>query len=238
MRSILYSGLMILFLASCTPQEMRDALGTITGNTELTTAEVAGGLKEALTIGIGKGSDRLSQLDGYFKSPYKIVLPAEARKVTDKLKVVPGFSDVENVILEKINRGAEDAAKSAKPIFVDAIKKMTFEDALSILMGPDNAATSYLDRTTNEQLYLAFNPVIEQSLDKFNARKYWSDAVTAYNKLPFIDKVNPDLDDYVTREALKGLFSMVEKEELEIRKNVSARTSELLKRVFAKQDNK
>ncbi len=237
MRSTLYSGLMILLLAACTPQEMRDALGTIT-NTELTTAEVAGGLKEALTIGIGKGSDRLSQLDGYFKSPYKIVLPAEARKVTDKLKVVPGFSDVENVILEKINRGAEDAAKSAKPIFVDAIKKMTFEDALGILMGPDNAATSYLDRTTNEQLYQAFNPVIEQSLDKYNARKYWSDAVTAYNKLPFIDKVNPDLDDYVTREALKGLFSMVEKEELDIRKNVSARTTDLLKRVFAKQDNK
>ncbi len=238
MRNTLFLGLIVVLLfAGCTPQEVQDALNRLK-NGELTTSEVASGLKEALTIGIGKGSDQLSQLDGYFKSQYKIELPAEARKVTDKLKLIPGFSDVENVILEKINRGAEDAAKSAKPIFVNAIKQMTFDDAMGILMGPDNAATSYLNRTTSDSLYKAFSPVITQSLDKFNARKYWSDAVTAYNKIPFIDQVNPDLGDYVTQEALKGLFSMVEKEELNIRSNLSARTSDLLKKVFAKQDNK
>ncbi|HQU58114.1 MAG TPA: DUF4197 domain-containing protein, partial [Saprospiraceae bacterium] len=165
-------------------------------------------------------------------------LPPEARKVTDKLKNVPGFSSLEADILEKINRGAEDAAKKAKPIFVDAIRQMTFSDAMDILMGADNAATQYLNRTTNSKLYQEFNPVIIESLDKFNARKYWADAVNAYNKIPFVDKANPDLDDYVTNEALKGLFSMVEKKELQIRTDVSARTTDLLKKVFAKQDNK
>lgn len=205
---------------------------------EPTEAEIGSGLKEALEIGIGKGSDALSQIDGYFKSPYKILLPEEARKITSKLKNIPGFSDLENVILEKINRGAEDAAKQAKPIFVDAIRAMTFSDALNILMGSQDAATQFLQRGTNEQLYTAFNPVINTSLDKFDARKIWSDAVKVYNKIPLIDKANPDLGDYVTREALKGMFAMVAKEEQNIRTNVSARGSELLRKVFAKQDKK
>ena len=221
---------------SCSPQQLQDVLGTVLDSGALTDGEISSGLKQALEIGIGKGSDQLSALDGYFKSPYKILLPAEARKVTDKLSKVPGFSQVENIILEKINRGAEDAAKKAKPIFVDAIKQMTFEDATNILLGANNAATGYLNDKTNVKLYDAFNPVIVESLDKFNARKYWSDAVDKYNKIPFVEKLNPSLDDYVTREALKGLFSMVEKEELNIRQNVSARTSDLLKKVFAKQD--
>jgi hypothetical protein len=205
---------------------------------EPTEAEIGSGLKEALEIGIGKGSDALSQIDGYFKSPYKILLPEEARKITSKLKNVPGFSDLENVILEKINRGAEDAAKQAKPIFVDAIRAITFSDALNILMGSQDAATQFLQRGTNEQLYTAFNPVINTSLDKFDARKIWSDAVKVYNKIPLIDKANPDLGDYVTREALKGMFAMVAKEEQNIRTNVSARGTELLRKVFAKQDKK
>jgi hypothetical protein len=205
---------------------------------EPTEAEIGSGLKEALEIGIGKGSDALSQIDGFFKSPYKILLPEEARKITSKLKNVPGFSDLENVILEKINRGAEDAAKQAKPIFVDAIRAITFNDALNILMGSQDAATQFLQRGTNDQLYTAFNPVINTSLDKFDARKIWSDAVKVYNKIPLIDKANPDLGDYVTREALKGMFAMVAKEEQNIRTNVSARGSELLRKVFAKQDKK
>ena len=166
------------------------------------------------------------------------MLPEEARKITSKLKNIPGFSDLENVILEKINRGAEDAAKQAKPIFVDAIRAITFSDALNILMGSQDAATQFLQRGTNEQLYTAFNPVINTSLDKFDARKIWSDAVKVYNKIPLIDKANPDLGDYVTREALKGMFAMVAKEEQNIRTNVSARGSELLRKVFAKQDKK
>ena len=229
-------ALVCLALSSCSPQQLQDALGTVLDSGALTDGEVSSGLKQALEIGISKGSDQLSALDGYFKSPYKILLPPEARKVTDRLQKVPGFSQVENILLEKINRGAEDAAKKAKPIFVDAIKQMSFEDAMTILLGADNAATGYLNDKTNAQLYNAFNPVIVNSLDKFKARKYWADAVTAYNKIPFIQKADPSLDNYVTTQALKGLFSMVEKEEVNIRKNVSARTSDLLKKVFAKQD--
>lgn len=225
-------------LAACTSQQIQSTLETLAGSTGLTTTEIGAGLKQALEFGIGEGAQRLSQKDGYFKSPYKILLPPEARKVTDKLQNVPGFRELESNILEKINRGAEDAAKKAKPIFVNAIKQMNFSDAMDILMGADNAATQYLQRTTFEALYQEFNPVIIESLDKFNAQDYWADAVNTYNKIPLVEKANPDLGDYVTREALKGLFSMVEKKELNIRKDVSARTTDLLKKVFAKQDNK
>lgn len=228
--------LLLTLLAACTPQELQNALGTLTGG-QLTSAEIGSGLKQALEFGISEGAQRLAEKDGYFKSQYKILLPPEAQKITSKLQNVPGFSDVENIILEKINRGAEDAAKKAAPIFIDAIKAMTFEDALGILMGEKNAATSYLNNATYNKLYAEFNPVIIESLDKFNARQYWSDAVGYYNKIPFIEKANPDLGDYVTSQALKGLFSMVEKKELDIRNNVNARTTDLLKKVFAKQDN-
>lgn len=228
----------MLQLSACgTTVDLGKILSQLPG-AEPTPLEIALGLKEALEIGIGKGSDALSQVDGYFRSPYKILLPQEARKVTDKLQIVPGFSEVENILLEKINRAAEDAAKSAKPIFTDAIRGMTFNDALGILMGNPDAATRYLEGQTSERLYQEFNPVIVQSLDKFQARKYWTDAVNAYNKLPLVEKVNPSLDDYITREALKGLFAMVEKEEGNIRTNISARSTELLRKVFAKQDRK
>ncbi len=232
----------ILFLAivvqltACT--ELQNIAGAVLTEGELSSAQIGAGLKEALNIGISKGSDQLSARDGYFKSPYKILLPAEVQKVTNKLKVIPGFNNVENKMLELLNRGAENAAKKAKPIFVSAIKQMTFTDAMDILMGNDNAATNYLNRTTNQKLYNAFRPEVVKSLDKVNATKYWKDAVTAYNKIPFVERMNPELDDYVTTEALKGLFSMVEKKELDIRKNTKARTSDLLKKVFAKQDNK
>jgi hypothetical protein len=212
-----------------------DTLQQLTGST-LTVEEIGRGLKEALEIGVGEGATTLSQIDGYFKSPYKILLPPEARKITDKLKVVPGFTKVEEVILEKINRGAEDAAKSAKPIFVDAIRQMTFRDAAGILMGEKNAATQYLHQATYQPLYAEFHPVIVTSLNKFNAIEYWAEAVNAYNKIPLVEKMNPNLDQYVTDKALEGMFSMVEKKELLIRADVSQRTTDLLRRVFARQD--
>lgn len=204
---------------------------------EPTVAEIGLGLKQALEFGISEGSNVLSKRDGYFKSAYKIFLPEEARIVTDRLRVIPGFSNIEEVILEKLNRAAEDAAKSAAPIFVDAIKQMTFDDAIGILMGPDNAATQYLNNKTFDPLYQEFKPVILTSLNKFNAVEYWADAVKAYNKIPFVDKVNPNLDEYVTEKALEGLFAMVAVKELGIRNDISQRTTDLLKKVFAKQDN-
>jgi hypothetical protein len=202
----------------------------------LTAEEVGRGLKEALNFGISEGVQKLSARDGYFKSPYKILLPAEAQKVADKLKTIPGFSEVENEILQRLNRAAEDAATKAKPIFVDAIKQMTFQDAFDILTGADNAATGYLRQSTYRKLYEAFNPVIIRSLDKVKARTYWRDAVNAYNNIPLVKKMNPSLDDYVTTQALSGLFSMVEVKEKKIRDDVSQRTTDLLRRVFARQD--
>ena len=217
---------LVIQLTACDPAALQQAMGSVLGSGELTTAEISSGLKQALEIGITEGAQKLSQTDGYFKSPYKIFLPPEARKVTDKLQNVPGFTNLENIVLEKINRGAEDAAKKAAPIFKNAITKMTFADALDILMGDKNAATTYLHKATFDQLYQEFNPVIVNSLDKFDARDIWADAVNA----------DPDLDDYVTKQALAGLFNMVENKELDIRTNISSRTTDLLKKVFAKQD--
>jgi|SRR5688572_1592168 len=205
---------------------------------EPTLTEIGLGLKQALEFGISEGANILSKRDGYFKSVYKILLPEEARIVTERLKIIPGFANLEDVLLEKLNRAAEDAAKSAAPIFVDAIREMTFDDALGILMGPDNAATQYLHQKTYDPLYQEFRPVILTSLNKFNAVQYWADAVNAYNKIPFVDKVNPNLDEYVTEKALVGLFGMVTQKELTIRNDLSSRTTDLLKKVFAKQDRK
>lgn len=232
MRNYLSILILSVLFTSCDPA----ALEKLMEATPLSSSEAARGLKEALNFGVDDAVKFLSVEDGYFKSAYKILLPEEARKVTEKLKVVPGFSNVENEMIKRINRAAEDAAKSAGPIFLSAIKNMSFDDAMSILLGQNNAATSYLHTNTNTKLYGEFNPVITNSLNKFNALGYWSDAVNAYNKIPFIDKINPDLGDHITNKALNGLFDLVEKKELGIRTDISQRTTDLLKKVFKKQD--
>ena len=220
----------ILFL-SCDPSTLQTIL-----NQSLSTTDIANGLKEALNKGSQSASNTLSIRDGFYKSAYKILLPEEARVVTDKLKIIPGFSNVEEVILEKINRAAEDAAQKAAPIFIQAIKAMTIPDALDILNGEKNAATQYLNRTTRQALYNEFQPVVLNSLNTFKAVDYWEDAVNKYNKLPFVQDVNPRLDDHVTEMALRALFDLVEKKEYKIRTDIKERTSDLLRRVFAQQD--
>ncbi len=205
---------------------------------DLTQDEAGRGLKEALDAGVGQAVDFLSAKDGYFASPYKILLPEEARKITDKLKMVPGFANAEADLTERMNRAAEDAAQKAKPIFINAIKKITFQDAMNILTGNQDAATRFLEKSTFDALYAEFKPVIQTSLDKVNAREYWRTTVNAYNKLPMVTKTNPELDDHVTKTALKGMFSLIEKKENGIRTDVGQRNSELLKKVFAKQDKK
>jgi hypothetical protein len=229
-----------LLFTACDPATFQKTMSTVLEQTnEPSSQEVGSGLKEALNLGVTKGVDVLSAKDGFYKSAFKILLPPEARKVTEKLSGIPGFTQLEDVVLEKINRGAEDATTKAKPIFVAAIKEITFADVWNILTGGENAATNYLKDKTYSKLYNEFNPVIIQSLDKFSARQYWGDAVNTYNKIPFIkEKANPKLDDYVTNEALKGLFSMVAQKEKDIRQNPIARTTDLLKKVFAKQDKK
>lgn len=229
---------LFLLLSSCTTQQINDTLSIIRG-ANLTTDDIAAGLRQALSIGAENGASELSRDGGYFNDlAYRILLPEEARKVTDRLRVIPGFTDLEGVVIKKINQGAEDAAKEAAPIFLSAIKAMTIQDALGILKGDKDAATQYLNRVTYDQLYQKFNPVITTSLDKFEARTVWSDATTAYNRIPFINPVNVELGDYVTRQALDGLFKKVALKELDIRTNIKSRTTELLQKVFAQQDAK
>ena len=202
---------------------------------DLTAEEVGEGLKEALTNGVSKGSDLVSQLDGYYKNPeIKIPFPPEVKQMETRLRQIGLGSEVDKFI-ESLNRGAEDAAKEAKPIFVSAIKQMTIQDAWSILKGEQDAATKYLSRTTSPLLKDKFKPVIQNSLNKVNATRYYSDLVNAYNKIPLVQKVNPNLDDYATDRAIQGLFVMIAKEEKNIRANPGARTSELLKKVFNAQ---
>jgi hypothetical protein len=199
---------------------------------ELTEQEIARGLKEALTIGIEKGVDRVSKVDGYFKDPeIKIPMPDEAKQVEKKLRILGQDKMVDDAI-ESMNRAAEDAASEAKTIFVNAVKELTLRDVMNILNGEDNAATVYLENHTRSQLVDKFKPIIKESLDKVGATKHWNNVFTYYNKLPFVKDVNPDLDDYVTNKAIDGLFIQIAKEEKQIRKDPSARVTDLLKKVF------
>jgi len=224
-----------LFFSSCDPKDLDKILGTA-GSALLTDADISSGLKEALDNGVKVSVQKLSATDGYYQSAYKILLPAEANKVIDKLKFIPGFENLQEEAIKRVNRAAEDAATKAGPIFFDAIKGMSFSDVTNVLMGPKNAATNYLHDHTYQSLYGEFNPVIMNSLNKFGALDLWSDAINTYNQIPFITKLNPDLGDYVTNKALDGLFSLIEKKEYGIRTDISQRTSSLLKKVFAKQD--
>lgn len=214
---------------------LKKAKSTITKG-GLSDGEVGNGLKQALDLGVDEAVSFLSAEDGYYKSAYKILLPKEAQTVTNKLKIIPGFKDVEAKLVEKMNRAAEDAASKAKPIFISAIKQMSFKDAMSILTGNKDSATRYLEKATYDQLYSAFKPVMIESLEKVNASSYWNSAVTKYNKIPFAKKTNPDLEDHVTRQALAGMFGLVEKKEEGIRGDKSLRTNDLLQKVFAQQD--
>lgn len=228
-----------LLLGACTAaqinQTLSDANKMISGDKPLTTAEVGEGLKEALIKGISNGSDLASQIDGYFKNPaIKIPFPPDVKKVEDRLRQIGLGGEVDKFVMT-LNRGAEDAAKEAKPIFIAAIKQMTINDAWAILKGEPDAATQYLKRTTSAELKNKFMPVIQNSLDKVSATKYYGDIVNKYNSIPLVQKVNPDLNDYATDMAIQGLFTMIANEEKNIRQNPVARTTELLKRVFGSQ---
>lgn len=236
MKRILYSFLLCaFFLSGCeSAQQIMKNIGTQTGagmGGSLSNADIISGLKEALSVGAQQSAGKLSALDGFFKdAAIKILLPAEAQKVEKTLRDLGMGSLVDKAILS-LNRAAEDAASSAAPIFINAIKGMTIQDALGILKGGDFAATNYLKGKTTTPLTEAFRPVIERSLGKVNATKYWSDVFTTYNKFA-ANKINPDLSGYVTGKALDGIFYQVGLEEQKIRKDPVARTTEILKKVF------
>jgi hypothetical protein len=200
---------------------------------KLSSDEIISGLKEALSLGAQKSADKLSSADGFFKdAAVKILLPPEVQDVEKKMRMLGMGNLVDNAILS-MNRAAEDASKSAAPIFLSAIKQMTVTDALNILRGTDTSATSYLTKTTTPELTASFKPVIEESLKKVDATKYWKDVFTAYNR--FSSKpVETDINSYVTQKALDGIFHYVAEEEINIRQNPAGRVTDLLKKVFAK----
>ncbi|MBA4317189.1 MAG: DUF4197 domain-containing protein [Flavobacterium sp.] len=198
--------------------------------------DISAGLKEALNNGISKQVIKLTATDGFYKNEVvKILLPEELRKVDAGLRKI-GLSSLADEGLKVLNRAAEDAVKEATPIFVDAVVNMSFTDAKTILMGNENSATMYLQNTTSTALYGKFNPVIKNSFTKVGADKVWANIITKYNLIPFVQKVNPDLTDYVTNQAMTGVFKMISVEEKNIRTNLSSRTSVLLQKVFAMQD--
>ena len=198
----------------------------------LSNADAASGLKEALLQGIGKGADQASQPDGFYLNRLiRIPFPPDAQRVANTLRSVGLGSQVDKFELS-LNRGAEDAARSAKPIFISAIKSLTFSDVWNILTGQKDAATQFLKRTTSAQLTTAFAPIMQQSLDKVGATRYYTQLATSYNQLPLVQKVQPDLNQYATGRAVDGLFTLIAQEEANIRENPVARTTELLRRVF------
>lgn len=202
------------------------------GLSGLTNDQMINGLKEALSLGAQSSSDKLSLADGYFKNlAVKILMPPEAKEVEAQLRQLGMGKLVDDAILS-MNRAAESAAKDAAPIFLSAIKGMSVNDAVGILTGPNDAATQYLKKTTSSQLTQKFRPVIDAALKKTDATRYWNDVFTNYNKIPFVKKVNPDLNSYVTQKALDGLFYEVAQEEAKIRKDPVGTANSIIEEVF------
>lgn len=227
----------ILFFSSCDTLNQAGQILTQAGLGDPSASEISLGLKQALEFGTTASSERLSATDGFFaNAAVKILFPEEAQKVERTLRSVGLNKLADNVILS-LNRAAEAAAVEAKPIFISAVKEMTFADATNILLsGQQDAATLYFKRVTNDQLSLKFQPIIQNSLEKVGATRYWNDAITAYNRIPLVGKVNPDLSAYVTEKAINGIFLEIAQEELKIRTRISARSTPLLQKIFAYAD--
>jgi len=217
--------------------ELQQVVNSLPGGLPgLTEQDMAAGLRQALDFGIDKQVSKLTAQDGFYKNELvKILLPQELQKVDQALRDI-GLGSLADEGIKALNRAAEDAVKEATPIFVSAVKDITFADAKNILLGANNAATQYLEGRTSNALYAKFKPVIESSFGRVGADQIWENVINKYNSIPFVNKVNPDLTDYVTSEALSGVYTMIAVEEQEIRTKVGSRTTDLLRRVFAVQD--
>ena len=233
MKTIFTLLIISVTLGSCeTLQQVANAAGAATG-VGISNTEAAAGIKEALGQGITKSVLQLNNTDGFFRDElYKVLLPPEARKIENTLRDL-GFNSLVDKAILQINRGAEDAAGYAKPIFVEAIKNMTLSDAIGLIRNGDTSATHFFREKTTAKLLEAFRPVIASSLQKVDATKYYSDMVNKYNNFPTtFRKLNPDLTSYVTQKATDALFNLIAKEEINIRTNFAARTTDILRRVF------
>ncbi|CAM1369822.1 conserved protein of unknown function [Tenacibaculum soleae] len=226
----------VVLLTGCA--ELQKVVKQLPTGGVLSQEQIGNGLRQALDKGIQHQVSKLTAKDGFYRNELvKIILPKELQAVDKGLRKI-GLSNLADEGLKAINRTAEDAVKTATPIFVKAVKEISFNDAKNILLGDKNAATSYLKGKTNTALYNQFNPVIKKSFSKVGADKIWNNLINKYNSIPFVNKVNPDLTDYVTAEALKGVFTMIAVEEKGIREKVGLRDTALLRQVFALQDKK
>lgn len=227
LKPFLFAAVTLLCLSSC------NILTNLPQTTTITPTEAAQAIRQALDQGTGKGIGVLNQPDGFMgNEAYKLVLPPDARKIENTLRQV-GFTALVDKAILQINRAAEDAVGFARPIFLEAIRNMTIADALNIIKGPRDAATEYFREKTTPQLKAAFLPVVKSSLEKFSATKYYTDVVNTYNNFPTtLNKLNPDLPSYVVDKTVSALFDQIAKEEVNIRNNPLARTTDILKKVF------
>lgn len=234
MKKFLILALLPIFSGCAELQDIANQMPN--GGYGVSNTEIASGLRQALDLGIEKQVTKLTEEGGFYKNELvRITLPPELQKVDKTLRDV-GLSSLADEGLKVLNRAAEDAVKEATPIFVGAVREITFTDARNILLGNDTAATEYLNNKTEQELYNKFNPVITNSLERVGANEVWTNIIDRYNALPLTANVNPDLPDYVTNEALEGVFTMIAIEEQQIRNDFSSRTTKLLQRVFALQD--
>lgn len=231
MKKIFTVALSVILLSGC---DVLSKLPTGVGG-GITEGEAGQGIKEALSQGLAGAVLKLNKEDGFFKDAlYKILLPPDAKKVENTLRTL-GFNNMVDKAILQINRGAEDAAGYAKPIFVDAIRSMTLQDAIGLVKNGDTSATHFFREKTTDKLIAAFLPVIKASLDKVDATKYYGDMVSKYNSIPLVKKINPDLAGFVTDKATAALFDLVAIEEKNIRTNIAARTTDILKKVFGQK---
>ncbi|MCG8748655.1 DUF4197 domain-containing protein [Tenacibaculum finnmarkense] len=237
MKKIIAVAVLALSLTGCAElQKVVSQLpqGTLGGG--LSQQQIGNGLRQALDNGIKNQVKKLTAKDGFYNNQLvRIALPEELKKVDKGLRKI-GLSKLADQGLRAINNTAEDAVKTATPIFVNAVKQMSFNDAKTILLGDKNAATSYLKGKTTTALYSKFNPVIKKSFSKVGADKIWTNLINRYNSIPFVKRVNPNLTDYVTTQALQGVFTMIALEEKGIREKAGLRNTALLRQVFALQD--
>ena len=228
--------LSLILIASVSCGELQQVIDQLPDGEGISEAEIGQGLRQALNQGIENQVTRLARENGFYgNEAVRILLPEQLQKVDRTLRSI-GLGNLADEGLLLLNRAAEDAVGRATPIFVDAISGISFADARQILLGDDDAATRYLEGRTATSLYNSFNPVIRESFERGGADRVWEQLITRYNNIPLVDRVNPDLSDYVTQQALEGVFLMIEQEESEIRSSISSRTTVLMKRVFALQD--
>lgn len=236
MRKILILVIVLQFVGCAELQKVVNNLPNTGG--VLSQEQIGNGLRQALDNGIKNQVSKLTSKDGFYRNELvKIILPQELQAVDKGLRKI-GLGNLADEGIKVLNRAAEDAVKTATPIFVDAVKEITFNDAKNILLGEQNAATTYLETKTSEKLYNSFSPVIKKSFKKVEAEAIWQNIIEKYNRIPFVKKVDPDLTAYVTKEALHGVFTMIAVEEKGIREKVGLRNTQLLKQVFALQDNR